>query len=135
MKKLSVIVLFIVAGFVGASAQEKKADPDGPVMTFVKESYDFGEMVQGDSVKADFTFTNTGKKTLIITDVTASCGCTVPSWPKESIKPGQTSKITAVFHSAGKSGTQNKAITINSNMADQKVVFIKGNVKVPGEKK
>ena len=59
----------------------------------------------------------------------ASCGCTVPTWPKDPIKPGQTEKVVAKFNTAGKPGRANKAITLFTNTAKgREVLSIKGNV-------
>ena len=119
---------------VTVKAQDKAPakTTDAPVITFVEETHDFGEMTQGDKVSYDFTFKNTGKTDLVITNVSVTCGCTTPYWPKEPIKPGQTSKITAAFNSAGKSGPFSKPITIASNATDPAAkIFIKGKINVP----
>jgi hypothetical protein len=58
---------------------------------------------------------NVGKTPLIITDATATCGCTVPEYPKTPIKPGEEGTITVVFNSIGKTGMQDKVVTIKSN--------------------
>lgn len=130
MKRLSTFLLFIVFATIGAKAQETKADVNAPVMTFSNDVYNFKELVQGDSVKVDFVFANTGTKTLIIKDVAVTCGCTTPYWPKEAIKPGEKNKITAVFHSAGKMGQQDKIITVTSNASEPTIrLHLKGNVK------
>ena len=55
-----------------------------PVATFDTEVYDFGTILEGDVVETSFVITNTGKSDLIISDAKASCGCTVPTWPKKS---------------------------------------------------
>ena len=91
------------------------ANANAPVMKFEVESYDFGKAKAGDKVTYEFAFTNTGKSPLIITTATASCGCTVPEWPKEPVMPGQGGKIKVTFDSAGKSGLQDKQITVTAN--------------------
>ncbi|TNE81568.1 MAG: DUF1573 domain-containing protein [Bacteroidetes bacterium] len=90
---------------------------DMPVLSFEKETYEFPQSIsEGESVSCDFKFTNTGKADLIISNATAPCGCTVPTWPKDPIKPGESSKITVVYNSQGKgSGRHEKAVTISSN--------------------
>ena len=60
---------------------------NAPVVKFEKEIYDFGVIEQGEKVTYDFKFTNTGKTPLIITDASATCGCTVPEFPKTPVKP------------------------------------------------
>ena len=91
------------------------ASPDAPVISFKQGMYNFGKIVQGESVHYEFKFTNTGKSPLIITNATATCGCTIPEIPKEPIKPGADGVIKVVFNSAGKMGMQDKVVTITSN--------------------
>ena len=91
------------------------ANANAPVMKFEVESHDFGKAKAGDKVTYEFAFTNTGKSPLIITNATASCGCTVPEWPKEPVMPGKGGKIKVTFDSAGKSGLQDKQITVTAN--------------------
>lgn len=86
-----------------------------PFMSFLKESYDFGQITEGDSVRYDFEFTNTGKTPLIISNATATCGCTQPEYPKEPLAPGAKGRIHVVFNSSGKQGMQNKVITLTTN--------------------
>ncbi|SDP55682.1 Protein of unknown function [Mucilaginibacter sp. OK268] len=100
-----------------------------PVMKFEKESHDFGKIKQGDKVSYDFKFTNDGKSPLIITDAVASCGCTTPEWPKTPVKPGESALIKVVFNSAGKTGLQDKQITITANTVPaQTMVHLIGEV-------
>ena len=88
---------------------------DAPKMKFEKDAYDFGTIEQGEKVHYDFKFTNTGKTPLIISDATATCGCTVPEFPRTPIKPGEDGIIKVVFDSQGKIGVQDKVVTITSN--------------------
>ena len=115
-----------------AASAPKVADPNAPVIVFTDDSHDFGEITQGDKVTCDFVFKNTGKTDLVLQNVKASCGCTTPYWPKEPVKPGQSSKISAQFNSTGKSGPFTKQITITSNASDPTThVTIKGKINVP----
>jgi len=91
------------------------AEADAPKVKFEKEIFDFGVITQGEKVQFDFKFKNTGKTPLIITDATATCGCTVPEYPKTPVKPGEEGVIKVVFDSAGKIGMQDKQVTIFSN--------------------
>ncbi|SEO02374.1 Protein of unknown function [Mucilaginibacter gossypiicola] len=88
---------------------------NAPVAKFEKESHDFGKIKEGDKVSYDFKFTNTGKSPLIITNARATCGCTTPTWPKAPVKPGESGVISVTFNSAGKSGLQDKQITVTAN--------------------
>ena len=86
-----------------------------PKFKFKETSWDFGTIKEGDVVKHTFHFTNVGDDDLVITDVTTTCGCTAPSWPREKIAPGEEGKIKVEFDSNHKSGTQNKQITVYAN--------------------
>lgn len=110
-----------------------EADPDKlPVMTFAKESHDFGMITQGEKVQYSFVFKNEGKVDLLIASASGSCGCTVPSFPKEPIPPGGEGKIDVTFDSAGKEGKQNKTVTLITNcQPNTKVLTIIGEVKTP----
>ena len=105
-----------------------------PEFTFEKEVHDFGTIVQGEKVAYSFKFKNTGEGDLIITSAKGSCGCTVPEWPKDPIAPGAEGVIDVVFNSDGKSGQQNKKVTIVANtVPNTKVLAINGVVEVPVE--
>ncbi|WP_421873767.1 DUF1573 domain-containing protein [Marinoscillum sp.] len=100
-----------------AKATEPEVKPDGPLPSFefAEESHDFGSITEGEVVEHTFTFKNTGDAPLIISSATASCGCTVPDWPKEPIPVGEEGKIEVRFDSKKKPGIQNKTITITAN--------------------
>src|SRR5690606_2671750 len=82
---------------------------------FDRYEHDFGKVDEGKTVETVFTFTNTGANDLIISDAKGSCGCTVPYFPKEPIKPGKTGEIKVSYDSKGKSGVQKKMVTITAN--------------------
>jgi len=86
-----------------------------PVFSVAETAYDFDTIYAGDVVEHDFRFKNTGSKPLIIKNVSSTCGCTVPSFPKEPVKPGAESILKVVFNSAGKSGNQVKPIFVTAN--------------------
>ncbi|SFG74585.1 DUF1573 domain-containing protein [Pedobacter insulae] len=88
---------------------------DAPVIKFEEELYDFGVINEGESVKYEFKFKNVGKTPLIISNATATCGCTVPEYPTTPIKPGDEGKIKVIFNSQGKVGIQDKVVSIISN--------------------
>jgi Protein of unknown function (DUF1573) len=131
-----------VLGFMTATnAQTEKAATAAPApaavenknqadMKFEALEFNYGTIKQGDKVEHEFVFTNTGKEPLIITNAQGSCGCTVPDYPKEPIKKGETAKIHVTFNSAGKMGMQDKTVTITSNAKTNPVVLhIKGNIE------
>lgn len=74
-----------------------------------------GKIEEGKLLDVEFEFTNTGTEMLIIKNVSASCGCTIPEKPEEPIAPGQTGKIKATFDSKGRAGLNQKAITVLAN--------------------
>ncbi|WP_449533023.1 DUF1573 domain-containing protein [Flavobacterium sp.] len=104
-----------------------------PVMTLAEKEFDFGTITQGDKVDHTFTFKNTGEADLIITNAQASCGCTVPDYPKDTpIKPGESGKIKVTFNSAGKSGETLKTITLFCNTeSGNELLKIKTTINVP----
>ncbi|RDC55556.1 DUF1573 domain-containing protein [Pedobacter chinensis] len=93
----------------------KIALADAPVIVFERDIFDFGKIKQGEIVQHDFKLKNTGKSPLIISNATATCGCTVPEVPKEPILPGKEGVIKVVFNSEGKEGMQDKVVTVTSN--------------------
>ena len=103
-----------------------------PNIEMLETSYNFGEIQQGESVTHDFILKNTGDADLIISAAKGSCGCTVPEWPKTPIAKGEEAAIKVTFNSAGKSGKQNKTVTLVTNaIPNTKVLTINGNVIVP----
>ncbi len=84
-------------------------------ITFESIEYDFGEVDEGDIVTHVYKFTNTGNNPLVITRANGSCGCTVPSYPKIPIMPGESSEIQVNFNSQYRMGKQHKSITIHAN--------------------
>lgn len=91
--------------------------PSGPLPAFSwrEETHDFGTIVEGEIAEHVFRFTNTGEAPLIISNASASCGCTVPVWPKEPIPVGGTGEIQVKFNSSNKPGVQNKTVSITAN--------------------
>ncbi|WP_057935790.1 DUF1573 domain-containing protein [Algoriphagus resistens] len=117
MKKLGVLLtVFALVFAFNANAQEQSQS--GAEITFKEKSIDFGDITQGEKVAHTFELTNTGSAPLIISNVAATCGCTVPSWPKEPIAPGKSSEIKVSFNSAGKMGKQNSVVRIYSNASE-----------------
>ncbi|NIJ51887.1 DUF1573 domain-containing protein [Dyadobacter arcticus] len=122
MRKKSIFILFGVALIIlGCSKVEKKddakqADAKMPVFALIdSSSYDFGSIQEGAVVEHDFRFRNDGEYPLILNNITSSCGCTTPEWPKEPIGPKETSSIKVRFDSKNKSGPQVKTITVYAN--------------------
>lgn len=90
---------------------------DPTTVQIIDSAYDFGKVAEGGIVQYNYRFKNTGTKPLVITDATASCGCTVPEKPEQPILPGETGFIKVKFDSKGRVGRANKTITVSSNAA------------------
>lgn len=88
MKKFA----FLIGFFSLIMVVQSQAQEAGAVINFKESSVDFGDIVQGQKVEHTFILTNSGKQPLIISNVAATCGCTVPTWPKEPIAPGKSGK-------------------------------------------
>lgn len=152
MKKIiwPMVFLFIFASCATQGEEEQEilstdiidnpitADDEGadqlPFFEFVEEVKNFGQITQGEIVSTSFRFKNAGQSALIISSAQGSCGCTVPEWPKEPIQPGEEGVIKVTFDSNGKSGMQNKTITLVANtIPNTKVIALKGEVLSPGK--
>jgi hypothetical protein len=124
MKKVLALLAF-VAVFASAQAQS------GPVMTFDVTTVDYGNIDKGSEPLRKFKFTNTGNEPLIIKTAKGSCGCTVPTYPKEPIMPGE-SNVIEVRYDTQRVGAFTKTVTITTNEATEtRMLTIKGDVKAP----
>ncbi len=118
-----------------AKVRDSKISEGSPVIEWDKKEHDFGTIDQGDKVETTFVLTNVGKTDLVVTDAKGSCGCTVPEWPKEAIKPGESADIKVIFNSRGKKNNTSNTITLSTNTETGKEeVRIKAFVKVPEKK-
>lgn len=86
-----------------------------PLIKFETTDHDFGTINEGDRVDYTYKFKNEGSADLVISDAKASCGCTIPEYTKTPVKPGDSGEIKVVFNSAGKSGLQQKTVTLTLN--------------------
>ncbi len=144
MKKIVTLALLLVLGVTASNAQEtskvtkkikastaKISTPkvDGAGMVFVSETIDYGTVAHNADGKREFVFTNNGNKPLIITNTQGSCGCTVPTTPKEPIAPGAKG-IIGVKYATDRVGPFTKTVTVTSNATGQatKTLTIKGTV-------
>ena len=146
MKKTFLAIAVITIASTGAFAQGKKLQPaaspqqatttpasattaeSATTIKFKTETHDFGTLQEGDPAEAEFVFTNTGKKPLILQNVQPGCGCTTPFWSKDPVAPGKTGVIKAAYGTKGRVGAFNKNITVTSN-AGTNVIYIKGTVE------
>jgi len=114
---------------VPTTVADSGSDTEFPVMTFETSEFDFGTINEGDIVEHTFKFTNTGNFPLIISKATATCGCTVPEWPKTPIAAGSTGVIRVKFDSKNKKNLQTKYVSINANTKPEVTrLKITGNV-------
>jgi len=112
-----------------------KAAKNAPFMLFENTTHDYGTVPYNGDGTCEFKFKNTGKSPLIISSCKSSCGCTVPSWPKEPIQKGE-SAVIKVKYATTRVGLIQKTITVTSNSLNSPVILnIKGTVeKAPEEK-
>ena len=113
---------------------ELKAAPVMETLVLKEAEFNFGKIPQGKPVTHIFEITNTGKDSLKIVNVQASCGCTTPEWERDKpLAPGATAKITVGYNAASE-GAFTKPVTITYNGTEIKQLFIKGEVwKTPAE--
>ena len=148
MKKISLLFAFLIFAAVftscnnsNASSKINKSNLDSAKsrdidikkgsasISFDTKEYDFGTVNEGDFVEKTFKITNSGNTDLIISNAQASCGCTVPVWPKEPIKPGASADLFVKFNTAGKPNRQIKNITLTTNTeTGREVLKLKGSV-------
>ncbi|MES2837739.1 MAG: DUF1573 domain-containing protein [Bacteroidota bacterium] len=133
MKKVILSLGIFFSGVLAVSAQEAAPNPNAAEITFENEVIDYGTIEHNADGNREFKFKNTGKEPLIITNCAGSCGCTVPTWPKEPIRPGQSATIK-VKYATDRVGAFEKTVTVTSNAKSaSKVLKIKGVVKAPAE--
>lgn len=103
---------------------------EGVGMLFDSETIDYGTIPANSDGKREFSFVNNGTQPLIITNASGSCGCTVPTFPKEPIMPGARGVIGVKYDTARAGQPFSKNVTITSNAKDMpsKVLTIKGTV-------
>lgn len=133
MKKhlYSLMILSLMTLGLNAQDNSKKApaaNPNAPEISFESELHDI-TIPYGGNGTYEFKFTNTGKEPLVISNARGSCGCTVPSWPKEPILKGHTGVIN-VHYDTKRPGPFTKTVTVSSNgTTAEKVLTIKGVVE------
>ncbi|NBW28072.1 MAG: DUF1573 domain-containing protein [Flavobacteriaceae bacterium] len=141
MKKIFLFAMLTVLGVTTSNAQDSKKAKvsaetktattklEGAGMVFENETIDYGTIEHNADGNRKFVFTNNGNKPLIITSAQGSCGCTVPTTPKEPIAPGAKGEI-GVHYATDRVGAFTKTVTVSSNAEGQptKVLTIKGTV-------
>ena len=130
MKSVTYGLSFLFMIFAGCADSKSETQISGnavvedvelkPVIEFELTIQDMGAIEEGELVAIWFSYKNTGDAPLVIHDIKAGCGCTVPDWSKQPLEPGDTGTLKIIFNSAGKKGTQNLRITVLSNAMNQK---------------
>lgn len=120
IRMVAVLLGFACTGVASAQLPPPPPEIARPVgneglLKFDEETFSFGDIWDHKKVTHEFTFTNTGKEALNITDVKSSCGCTVPSLTKTQYAPGESGKITVIFNPENRSGQQHKVITVTTD--------------------
>ena len=131
MKKIALIFTLIISttNLFG----QKTSSEEAPKMKFETAVIDYGTIENKADGQREFTFINTGNAPLIISNARGSCGCTVPTWPKEPIEPGMEGKI-GVKYDTKRIGKFTKTITLTTNtISKNKILTIKGEVLRPEE--
>ena len=136
-KKMIVIAVSLFAAFqltAQTSNEPVAVNPNAPIITFDKVVHDYGTIMQNSDGTCEFKFTNDGKEPLILSRPKSSCGCTVPTWPKQPILPGK-GDVMKVTYSTNRVGPFNKTVTVYCNASNTPIKLqIKGKVvKTPAE--
>ncbi|MBT8323665.1 MAG: DUF1573 domain-containing protein [Winogradskyella sp.] len=131
MKTKTTLILLCIVSLLSLQtrAQELSLTQNNAVLSFVAEELNYGDIDQNSNGTRIFKFVNSGNAPLVITEVKTSCGCTVPSYSKEPILPGQLGQIEVAYNTK-KVGAFKKTITVVSNAKEgHKILTIKGNVQ------
>lgn len=135
MKKLFLIALgmacmtaVVAQVLVSNNKPVNPLNPATAAFAWTQTTFDFGKIKLNNPVTNEFSFTNTGDAPLVISGVTASCGCTVAEYTKDPIEPGAKGFVKATYNAA-KVGVFSKTVTINANTEEGVVqLTIKGEV-------
>lgn len=125
----TILSLFLVASFaiifanrpIRNKTNKVKMDLTIPITSveWIDSIQNFEKVLEGTLVNVEFRFRNTGGKMLVISDVAASCGCTVPEKPNKPISPGEIGIIKARFDSKNRVGTNHKVLTVYVNTEER----------------
>jgi len=126
MKRLT--LLFIVLSFF---LMAHMASAQKPQIVFENLEHDFGTFKESDGIQvATFKYINQGTVPLVITNVRASCGCTVPQWTKEPVIPGGRGEIQVSYDPRNRPGAFNKTVMVSSNAQNSMLILrITGQVE------
>jgi len=126
-----IVVLFLAGGnlFSQNSQQtDKTQDNNKAYFSLEKNLINFGEIKMGSTKTIQLSFTNTGRKTLVLTDVHTNCGCTTIDWPKDPFQPGK-SGIIKITYNPTETGPFNKSVWIYTNAQNNsEIIQVEGIV-------
>ncbi|HUX56624.1 MAG TPA: DUF1573 domain-containing protein [Bacteroidales bacterium] len=139
MRKVLIFTLILIV-ILGSSCRNgaehdlvntklQSADEGTSVIIFKEYEHNFGKVTEGEKVAYVFTFENRGTGSLVISNATTSCGCTVPKYETKPIPPGKNGNLEVVFNTSGYHGMQTKTIKVKSN-ASTPVVLLKITAEV-----
>lgn len=119
------------------SADGKQNTSRLPVLEFEETTHDFGLMVQGERLTYKFRCTNTGGANAVISDVSSTCGCTITSWTKQPIKPGEKGEVEVIFSSGGKpAGFISKTVNVLANTQPNTIKLeVSAEIYIPDRKR
>ena len=110
------------------TAEQSEQSDGGPIMSLESNTVDYGTIKQHGEPLRTLKFTNTGTEPLVIKNARGSCGCTVPTWPKEPIMPGAEADIE-IRYATNRLGKINKTVKITTNEGgDPHVIKVVGNI-------
>ncbi|PPK88819.1 uncharacterized protein DUF1573 [Neolewinella xylanilytica] len=122
----ALFALFTCLSFTLAAQTKAMPDAQGEgkaeAMTFESKEIDYGTIEQNSDPYRTFTFTNTGEEPILITNAVGSCGCTVPSFSKLPVAPGESGEIK-VRYATDRLGKFRKRVTLTTNVSDEPVVL------------
>jgi len=140
MKKLLIVFAILLVANLGMAQSNSSKSPStsnnsaastvtGAEISFAKKTIDYGTLHVGDVKTIEMVYTNTGKKPLILDNVTTNCDCTEVDWSKKPVMPGKTGSIK-VTYTAKHTGLISKWVTVMSNAETDRVVLkTSGEVK------
>lgn len=148
---LAIIIIFLISSCNNSSSdkdKDKKVTTDIvnnpitasgeydknslPKIEFVKDTHDFGVIIQGEKVSHTFKYKNIGGSDLIIREIKATCGCTVVKFSKDPLAPGQEGTVEVVFNSDRRQGIQHKTVYLWANTQPNRTeISISAEVIVP----
>jgi hypothetical protein len=145
MKHLFIIAIFslLTIGMYGQTNEKATDDTEkpvptsvqGPIMTLESLTVNYGDIKQGSDPLRTVSFTNTGTEPLVISNAKGSCGCTVPTWPREPIGPGE-SAVIEIRYDTKRLGGINKTVKLTTNdETGTYVLRVKGNITAKTEEK